>query len=127
MHAKPTFHRRFPRMPDSRHKLATRTRAEHHSQHSVQHWIMPTRSSMLTLRNIAFLAAPLLFAVSQASAQSLSQDVKAKAERLVSPLTGNKDDRLQEVARFDQQVTGVTVAEDGRIFVNFPRWSVDVP
>jgi sugar lactone lactonase YvrE len=82
---------------------------------------------MTTLRRIAFLAAPLLFAVPPASAQTLSQDVKAKAERLVSPLTGSKDDRLQEVARFDHQVTGVTVAEDGRVFVSFPRWSEDVP
>lgn len=28
--------------------------------------------------------------------------------------------RLQLVARFEHQVTGVTVAADGRIFVNFP-------
>jgi sugar lactone lactonase YvrE len=32
---------------------------------------------------------------------------------------------LTEIARFDRQVTGVTVAEDGRIFVNFPRWTED--
>jgi sugar lactone lactonase YvrE len=34
---------------------------------------------------------------------------------------------LTEVATFDHQVTGVTVSEDGRIFVNFPRWSEDSP
>jgi sugar lactone lactonase YvrE len=34
---------------------------------------------------------------------------------------------LQEVASFDHQVTGVTVARDGRIFVNFPRWTEDAP
>ncbi|MFO1035801.1 MAG: L-dopachrome tautomerase-related protein [Geminicoccaceae bacterium] len=34
---------------------------------------------------------------------------------------------LTEVARFDHQVTGVTVSEDGRIFVNFPRWTEDSP
>lgn len=34
---------------------------------------------------------------------------------------------LEEVARFDHQVTGVTVSETGRIFVNFPRWSEDAP
>ena len=34
---------------------------------------------------------------------------------------------LEEVARFDHQVTGVTVSEDGRIFVNFPRWTEDSP
>ncbi len=35
--------------------------------------------------------------------------------------------RLVEVARFDHQVTGVTVTPTGRIFVNFPRWSEDAP
>lgn len=35
--------------------------------------------------------------------------------------------RLQLVARFEHQVTGVTVAKDGRIFVNFPRWTEDAP
>lgn len=35
--------------------------------------------------------------------------------------------RLAEVATFNHQVTGVSVARDGRIFVNFPRWSEDVP
>jgi len=35
--------------------------------------------------------------------------------------------RLQQVAAFDHQVTGVTVASDGRIFVNFPRWTEDAP
>jgi len=35
--------------------------------------------------------------------------------------------RLQPVATFEHQVTGVTVSEDKRIFVNFPRWSEDVP
>jgi len=45
------------------------------------------------------------------------------------PLAGQADTaaRLVEVARFDHQVTGVTVTRQGRIFVNFPRWSEDVP
>lgn len=34
---------------------------------------------------------------------------------------------LSRVARFDHQVTGVAVSEKGRIFVNFPRWTEDVP
>jgi len=34
---------------------------------------------------------------------------------------------LQLVASFEHQVTGVTVAADGRIFVNFPRWTEDAP
>lgn len=35
--------------------------------------------------------------------------------------------RLQPVASFEHQVTGVTVSKDGRIFVNFPRWTEDAP
>jgi sugar lactone lactonase YvrE len=35
--------------------------------------------------------------------------------------------QLVELATFDHQVTGVAVSEDGRIFVNFPRWSEDAP
>lgn len=50
-----------------------------------------------------------------------------KAKELVAPVAGKTDDRLQKVATFKHQVTGVTVSEDGRIFVNFPRWSEDVP
>ena len=34
---------------------------------------------------------------------------------------------LTQVAAFDHQVTGVSVARDGRIFVNFPRWTEDAP
>jgi sugar lactone lactonase YvrE len=34
---------------------------------------------------------------------------------------------LRQVAGFDHQVTGVTVSPDGRIFVNFPRWTDDAP
>ena len=34
---------------------------------------------------------------------------------------------LQKVASFDHQVTGIALAETGRIFVNFPRWSEDAP
>src|ERR1700759_42607 len=34
---------------------------------------------------------------------------------------------LQQVASFEHQVTGVTISRDGRIFVNFPRWTEDAP
>ncbi|MGF6639334.1 L-dopachrome tautomerase-related protein [Paraburkholderia sp. MM6662-R1] len=34
---------------------------------------------------------------------------------------------LREIASFGHQVTGVAVAADGRIFVNFPRWTEDAP
>lgn len=34
---------------------------------------------------------------------------------------------LTQVASFGHQVTGITVSRDGRLFVNFPRWSEDAP
>jgi sugar lactone lactonase YvrE len=61
-----------------------------------------------------------------ASAQMLDK-LKSETSKLVAPITGSTDKRLEQVAKFDHQVTGVTVSEDGRIFVNFPRWSEDVP
>lgn len=40
------------------------------------------------------------------------------------PVQAQHDPKLQQIAAFpDQQVTGITVASDGRIFVNFPYWS----
>jgi hypothetical protein len=41
--------------------------------------------------------------------------------------TSGEGGRLELVATFEHQVTGVTVASDGRIFVNFPRWTEDAP
>ncbi|WP_449410434.1 L-dopachrome tautomerase-related protein [Methylobacterium komagatae] len=41
----------------------------------------------------------------------------------MAPGAGN----LTQVASFAHQVTGITVSRDGRIFVNFPRWSEDAP
>ncbi len=35
--------------------------------------------------------------------------------------------RLEKVADFDHQVTGVTVSKENRVFVNFPRWTEDAP
>jgi sugar lactone lactonase YvrE len=71
--------------------------------------------------------ATLLFISSAVHAQSAAEDIKAKVQRLAAPLVENRDSRLQPVATFDHQVTGVTVAPDGRIFVNFPRWTEDTP
>lgn len=50
-----------------------------------------------------------------------------KAKETGASVAGKTDDRLEKIATFKHQVTGVTVSEDGRIFVNFPRWSEDVP
>ena len=48
------------------------------------------------------------------------------AQQQAAPVPGGAA-QLQLVASFEHQVTGVTVAADGRIFVNFPRWSEDAP
>lgn len=53
-----------------------------------------------------------MIAIALAPGQALAQGASAE---------------LTQVARFDHQVTGVTVSEDGRIFVNFPRWTEDSP
>lgn len=49
---------------------------------------------------------------------------------MVTPLPARAQEgkaALTKVASFEHQVTGITVARDGRIFVNFPRWSEDAP
>jgi sugar lactone lactonase YvrE len=45
----------------------------------------------------------------------------------VQPEHRRSDALLQQAAQFDHQVTGVTVSEGGRLFVNFPRWTEDAP
>jgi len=60
-------------------------------------------------------------AVLTASAAVASSRTQAAPGRAV-PALGT----LELVARFEQQVTGVTVDKSGRIFVNFPRWEQDV-
>jgi hypothetical protein len=76
--------------------------------------------------SIPAVVAALATLAQPASAETLNK-LTDKAKELVAPITGKTDDRLKKVATFDHQVTGVTVSEDGRIFVNFPRWSEDVP
>jgi sugar lactone lactonase YvrE len=81
------------------------------------------------MRHILFgsCVATLLSISSAVHAQTPTEDLKAKVQRLAAPLVESRDSRLQSVATFDHQVTGVTVAPDGRIFVNFPRWTEDTP
>ena len=45
----------------------------------------------------------------------------------ITPAAAQEQPKLEQVAAFDHQVTGVTVSEDNRIFVNFPRWTDDAP
>ena len=63
-----------------------------------------------------------------ASAVVMTATQSASPAGKSSPAAGTrKSDALTQVATFEHQVTGVTVAKDGRIFVNFPRWSEDAP
>jgi len=52
---------------------------------------------------------------------------QAQAVHTTQPEHRWADTVLQQAAQFEHQVTGVTVSERGRIFVNFPRWTEDSP
>jgi sugar lactone lactonase YvrE len=52
---------------------------------------------------------------------------QTQAAHTAQPEHRRTDSVLQQVAQFEHQVTGVTVSEGGRIFVNFPRWTEDSP
>lgn len=69
----------------------------------------------------ALLAGALLGTVASA-AQGEPRKADAPMARPDTPSA-----RVEKVASFDHQVTGVAVSEDGRIFVNFPRWFEDSP
>jgi sugar lactone lactonase YvrE len=62
------------------------------------------------LRTLLLSAGVLALAVGPAVAQSADKRLQ-----------------LQQVAEFPHQVTGVTMAKDGRVFVSFPRWTEDSP
>src|SRR5260370_22018394 len=55
--------------------------------------------------------------------------VRAQSQALApaSPPSKPGPFRLEEAAHFPSQATGVAVSADGRIFVNFPRWTEDSP
>jgi sugar lactone lactonase YvrE len=56
-----------------------------------------------------------------------AQTQAARAAPASQSQHGRADSVLQQAAQFEHQVTGVTVSERGRIFVNFPRWTEDSP
>ena len=75
---------------------------------------------------------PLFFALVLAGACLSPGSAPAHAQAAQPPPAAQSephraDARLQQAARFEHQVTGVTVSETGRIFVNFPRWTEDSP
>jgi sugar lactone lactonase YvrE len=49
------------------------------------------------------------------------------ADQALAPAAKPPAFKLEEAAHFDHQATGVAVSADGRIFVNFPRWTEDSP
>ena len=48
-------------------------------------------------------------------------------DQALAPAAKPPSFKLEEAARFEHQATGVAVSADGRIFVNFPRWTEDSP
>jgi hypothetical protein len=66
-----------------------------------------------------------------ASGTAPAQTQAAQAAQMQAPTAQPEHHRahaaLQQAAQFEHQVTGVTVSEQGRIFVNFPRWTEDSP
>jgi len=77
------------------------------------------------MRSTFFLAALSAAVLLSACAQTPTAP-GAMSTNTAAP-TSATGARLQTVARFDHQVTGVTVSRDGRVFVNFPRWTEDSP
>ena len=63
-----------------------------------------------------------------AGPNAFAADIKGEVSSTLKGFTGETGNaKIERVANFDHQVTGVAVSETGRIFVNFPRWSEDVP
>jgi sugar lactone lactonase YvrE len=69
----------------------------------------------------------LALAFAGAGLASGTAPAQTQAARAAQPEDRRPYTALQQAARFDHQVTGVTVSERGRIFVNFPRWTEDSP
>ena len=70
----------------------------------------------------------LLLSTAPLAGAALAVPLQDQAEAALAKLKGDHDPAsLTLVKSFDHQVTGVAVSETGRIFVNFPRWSEDVP
>ena len=72
------------------------------------------------MRRIFFFAASMLAFAPLASAAPTLRPAADPGSHGAATLT--------QVAAFpNQQITGISVAKSGRIFVNLPRWTVDVP
>ena len=82
---------------------------------------------MMNSKRLVFSGALMLSSLALAPVGHAS-DVAGEVKASIKELTGSTGNAtIERVANFDHQVTGVAVSEDGRIFVNFPRWSEDAP
>lgn len=72
---------------------------------------------------------PIFFALAFAGTGLSSGTAPAQTQAAPAAQSEHRraDTALQQAAQFEHQVTGVTVSERGRIFVNFPRWTEDSP
>jgi len=70
-----------------------------------------------------------LLAANQGSAQPEGRILQKEARKMYTQFATDKTfGEIEAVFQFhDAMPTGVTVANDGRIFINFPRWGDDVP
>jgi sugar lactone lactonase YvrE len=68
---------------------------------------------------------PLLVTLAALAAAACVRNAPAPAATERS--MGSKAPTLELVAQSPRQWTGIAVSKEGRIFVNFPRWSEDVP
>jgi sugar lactone lactonase YvrE len=61
------------------------------------------------------------------SSQSPAVDAQINGTRAAEAASYAQGASIEKIADFAHQVTGVTASEDGRLFVNFPRWTEDSP
>ncbi|MDX7950164.1 L-dopachrome tautomerase-related protein [Lichenihabitans sp. Uapishka_5] len=80
---------------------------------------------MITVRRLTLTSLVALSALASPANASDAKGALGAAVKKVAGTTGNAT--LERVAHFDHQVTGVAATENGRVFVNFPRWSEDAP
>src|ERR687897_850114 len=74
-----------------------------------------------------FILAGGLAVLSTGLARAQTRPQTPAPEQALAPAGKRPSFRLEEAARFDHQATGVAVSADGRVFVNFPRWTEDSP
>src|SRR3954463_10632295 len=58
---------------------------------------------------------------------AVTPGVWAQQKEAMAPAQSALQFKLEEAASFSHQATGVACSPDGRVFVNFPRWTEDAP